>query len=391
MNCTNYLGEVGVFLDRLKILVADGSVIARKVVAEAVNATEHGIVEHTASNGSIAVEWLKQCRIDVILIDLLIVKSSDTEIIKSIKNDFPNIEIIIMSNDSPDSPSLTLELLKAGAFDFVEKPPERDLDKSSNDIKTHLQRLFIQIKLKKFSNLSEYDNPHKKSRDNALKKGTILNTMTAGKKGENVPNNEICGNVDLILIASSTGGPVALDVLCQRLPADLHNPILIVQHMPPEFTNVLAQSLDKKHALNVSEGKDRAPVTKDHIVIAPGGKHMIVDNSEGTGKIIRLIDTAYVNGVKPSADVLFQSVARIYRGKKILVVILTGMGNDGTQGIAELKRECKCYCITQSEESCVVYGMPKCAYDAGLSDEVVDLEDIALRIYQICLGGGGKQ
>jgi two-component system chemotaxis response regulator CheB len=376
-------------LKRLKVLVADSSVIARKVIAEAVNATEYGIVEHTASNCSIAVEWLKQCHIDVILVDMLLIGSGNKGIIKSIKNDYPNTEIIIMSNDSPDSPSLTLELLKAGAFDFIEKPSERDLEKSSNDIKNHLQSLFIQIELKKYSNLSDYSLTPEYG-ETGLNKSIIVNAVTPQKKDEQARNTEIWGNVDLILVASSTGGPVALDVLCRKLPAGLHIPILIVQHMPPEFTSLLAQSLDKKYLVNVSEGKDRDIVKKDHIFIAPGGKHMIVENFEGAGKIIRLIDTAYVNGVKPSADVLFQSVARVYRGKNILAAILTGMGNDGTKGIAELKNECKCYCITQSEATCVVYGMPKCVYDAGLSDEVTDLEDIASRIYQISLGRGGK-
>lgn len=370
-------------------MVADSSVIARKVIAEAVNATEYGIVEHVASNSNIAVEWLTQCHIDVILIDILLLSSKGIEIIKLIKNNYPNIEVIIMSNDKPDSPSLTLEFLKEGAFDFIEKPPERELEKKSNDIRTHLQSLFIQIILKKYSNFSDSIMPSE-YREDTLSNGAVKNTVPHKKMDQNVQNTEIWGNVDLILIASSTGGPVALDVLCHKLPAGIHKPILVVQHMPPEFTSLLAQSLDKKNLVNVSEGKDRDIIKNDHIVIAPGGKHMIVENSEGAGKIIRLIDSNHVNGVKPSADVLFQSVARIYRGKNILAVILTGMGNDGTYGISELKKECKCYCITQSEATCVVYGMPKCVYDAGLSDEVADLDDIALRICQISLDRGGK-
>ncbi len=113
---------------------------------------------------------------------------------------------------------------------------------------------------------------------------------------------------------------------------------------------------------------------------------MIVQENGERRKTVRLTETSYVNGVRPSADVLFESVAEQYSGKNILAVILTGMGNDGTHGVQMLKNACNCYCITQNERSCVVYGMPKCVSDAGLSDETVHLEDIASRIGQISRG-----
>ena len=115
---------------------------------------------------------------------------------------------------------------------------------------------------------------------------------------------------------------------------------------------------------------------------------MKVFSKSGDSKIIRLENSHPVNGVKPSADVLFNSVSRMYEGKNILAVILTGMGNDGTTGVRELKEKCNCYCITQSEKNCVVYGMPRSVYDAGLSDEVVELKDISKRILQIASGVG---
>ncbi|HYE82406.1 MAG TPA: CheB methylesterase domain-containing protein [Clostridia bacterium] len=193
-------------------------------------------------------------------------------------------------------------------------------------------------------------------------------------------------HIELVVIASSTGGPTALDTVFSQLPADIKVPILIVQHMPPEFTGVLAQTLCKKYSLDVKEGSDGDRVEPGRIIIAPGGMHMTVSSSKGFGNEIRLLNTPYVNGVRPSADVLFSSVAKEYKGKGVLAVVLTGMGNDGTQGIREMKEECNCYCITQSESSCVVYGMPKCVYEAGLSDEVGELKEIAFRMYQIVRG-----
>ena len=198
----------------------------------------------------------------------------------------------------------------------------------------------------------------------------------------------VSGSTDLIVIASSTGGPIALDTVFGQLPADINVPILVVQHMPPEFTNVLAQTLNKKYNLEVKEGSDGDKVKPGRAIIAPGGKHMVVSSAKGFGNEIHLLDTPYVNGVRPSADVLFHSVAKEYKGKNVLAVVLTGMGSDGTQGIREMKEECNCYCITQSENTCVVYGMPKCVYEAGLSDEVGDLKEIAFRMYQIVRGRG---
>lgn len=195
-------------------------------------------------------------------------------------------------------------------------------------------------------------------------------------------------NIELVVIASSTGGPTALEKIFEHLPEDIDVPILIVQHMPPEFTRVLAQTLDKKCSIEVKEGVDGDVVKPGRVIIAPGGRHMTVSSAKGFGNEIRLLDTPYMNGVRPSADVLFHSVAKEYKGKGILAVILTGMGNDGTQGIREMKEECSCYCITQSESSSVVYGMPKCVYESGLSDEVIELKEIAFRMYQIVRGKG---
>lgn len=113
---------------------------------------------------------------------------------------------------------------------------------------------------------------------------------------------------------------------------------------------------------------------------------MILEEGSGKTMAVQLLETPYINGVRPAADVLFQSVAKHYKGRNILVVVLTGMGNDGTAGIRALKEACHCYCITQSEKTCVVYGMPKCVVNEGMSDEVVDLRDIGRRMTQIVSG-----
>ncbi len=203
-----------------------------------------------------------------------------------------------------------------------------------------------------------------------------------------VPRQHRPSGFDLLLIASSTGGPRALETVLTELPADFNRPVLVVQHMPADFTRVLAQALDKKCSIRVREAESRDILHPGHVYIAPGGMHMVLSRPAGSQLTLELEKSPPVNGVRPSADVLFRSVAQTCQGKRILAVVLTGMGNDGTRGLMEIKRQCECYCITQNEESCIVYGMPKSVFSAGLSDEVAELGKIAKRIVQINLSGG---
>lgn len=189
-------------------------------------------------------------------------------------------------------------------------------------------------------------------------------------------------NVDLILIASSTGGPNALEVVFKELSGDIKQPILVVQHMPAEFTKLMSESLDRKSALEISEAKDSEVLRGGHAYVAPGGLHMTLKGRDNA-KFIRLENTPMVNGVRPAADVLFSSIAKNFPKLKVLVVVMTGMGSDGMKGIIDMKASCECYCITQSEKTCVVYGMPKSVFEKGLSDETADLKDIAQRINRI--------
>jgi two-component system chemotaxis response regulator CheB len=187
----------------------------------------------------------------------------------------------------------------------------------------------------------------------------------------------------MVLVASSTGGPAALERVFGGFGKNFYKPVLIVQHMPPDFTRVLAESLDKKSDMRFIEGKDGDGIRAGQAILAPGGYHMEIAKGNQAAKKICITSGNYVNGVRPAADVLFKSVADEYQGARILAVILTGMGSDGLEGVRELKKKCLCYCITQSEDSCTVYGMPRSVKESGLSDEVLDIEKIAERIVKI--------
>ncbi len=366
-------------MNKLKILLAEHAVLNRKRISDIVDSTEYGEVIHTASNTQIALEWLQQDVTDILLMDSHLFLEYGVDVITRIRVAYPILEIIVMSEPDPAHSAITLEALNLGAIDFFVKPDMNAVHWDST-IKNKLDAIFTQIKVRRFLPHNGVSNDI-----SVVPEFNENSTIIAPSVGTKL--RKYIESIDLVLIASSTGGPVALDIVCQHLPKDFNKPVLIVQHMPPGFTKVLADALDKKCHIHVKEAQAGDQVCDGQVIIAPGGFHMELEQVEGSGYYIKLTDTPYVNGVKPAADILFRSVADLYCGKNVLAVVLTGMGNDGMNGIKTLKETSNCYCITQSESTCVVYGMPKCVDNAGLSDESVHLTDIAYRIAQICLGG----
>ena len=362
-------------MEKLKILVVDDNVLHRRNISEAVENTGMGNVVHASPNGALALEWLTHNKANVVLLEAVIGGTGSIETLEAIKREHEGIEVIMVSEGSPKSVAVTLEALKLGAIDFVQ------VDR----IKSQLMVLFTQIKIKQYSSCAISSDQSDAGRKTPCAVEEVNYTEIKDETLRKF-NSIKWDKADLILVAASTGGPAALQELCSKFPADFCRPVLVVQHMPPEFTKALADSLEKKCPLKVAEGKDGDAVGDGKIIIAPGGFHMVVEGSKGFGKVIRLESSPYVNGVRPAADVLFRSVAREYEGKNILAVILTGMGNDGMNGVMEIKRKCNCYCIVQSERTCVVYGMPRCVHEAGLSDEIADLGEITGRICKIASG-----
>lgn len=366
-------------MEKLKVLVVYSAVIRRRLFSEAVEGSGLGRMEHAAPNGMIALEWLKHRDIDVVLLENLLPEMSGIDTLRIIRKDYPHIEVIMISSHDPDSAAVTIKALELGAMDFILEPSEENLQRDVQYIRNQLQMLFAQIKVKKASSIEQGSTVSPSANMIAPVSGAGVEIEKDGKNA----GKPVWTGANLVLIASSTGGPAALEAVCSGFPADFRKPVLVVQHMPPQFTRVLAETLDKKCMLKVVEGKEGDCVKEGQIVIAPGGVHMVVDTSDSSGKVIRLENSPYVNGVRPAADVLFGSAAKSYAGKNILAVVLTGMGSDGLKGVEELKSKCNCYCMTQSEKTCVVYGMPRSVYEAGWSDEVVELREISRRIQLI--------
>jgi two-component system chemotaxis response regulator CheB len=365
--------------DKLRVLIVDDSLIYRKILTAAVEAGGLATAVQTASNGVIALERLTQQHFDVVLLDQLMPEMTGLETFTVIRDKYPDMAVIMISDCTKENASVTVRALEMGALDFILKPSDASPDRNMEIIKNHLHILFAQIKIKRSTANVIKSSPGGLGYPES---GAIKNPAFGRER-----KKTRLKKVDLIVIAASTGGPVALEQICSLLTADIKQPVLVVQHMPAEFTRVLAESLAKKCLLPVSEGSEGAFAKDGEIIIAPGGYHMIIRESDDNRRQIRLEETGYVNGVRPAADVLFRSIADVYSGMDILAVVLTGMGSDGTAGIRELKQKCNCYCITQSEATCIIYGMPKSVRDAGFSDEEVDLENIAKRMQQIALVG----
>ena len=179
----------------------------------------------------------------------------------------------------------------------------------------------------------------------------------------------------IVAIASSTGGPKALQSVIPKLPGDLNVPVLIVQHMPAGFTASLADRLNHLSQLTVKEATEGTVLEKNHVYIAKGGKHLVV-KPKGKELVLQFLDEPVREGVKPCANYLYESLANS-TCEEIICVVMTGMGADGAEGIANLKKSKKVTVITQDERSCAVYGMPKSVVKAGLSDIVVSLDNLA--------------
>ena len=365
-------------LEKLKVLIVDDTILYRKVLSAAVNSTGIGIATHTASNGKIALDHLKQRSFDVVLLDVVMPDMDGLEVLSVITEFYTEIFVIMISSEGSDSAANTFAALKKGALDFIMKPQEDNAAKNMAILQKTLQALFLAVKVKKTGHSTQRTLKNQSLQEQSM---IVTNHVIRNHRALGV----VCGkrDIDLIVIAASTGGPEALERILKKLPKSLKQPILIVQHMPKDFTKVLANIMNEKCNLQVTEAQQGDGIIPGQVLIAPGGQHMLV-GYDGCKMIVELSSAPYVNGVRPAADLLFRSVAGVYKGKNVLSVMLTGMGHDGTKGVMEMKKECNCYCLAQSEGTCVVYGMPSSVVEAGLADEILDVEDMATRIQKLC-------
>jgi len=358
----------------MRVLVVDDTVVFRRIVSDALAGAPGIEVVGTASNGRLALARMAALQPDLVTLDVEMPEMNGLEVLEAMKAAGIQAGVIMLSSLTVRGGEMTVRALELGAFDFLTKP-------EAGTPAANLAQLRAQL-------LPMIDAFRRRREISAILRGQACRPSIGALQEPSVALPAVLPGVSpaparrwrrtgppMVLIGVSTGGPGALSSLVPSLPADLGAPVFIVQHMPPIFTQSLAASLDKKSAIRVKEARDGDTPTANCAYFAPGGRHMRLTAGARGEIVLRVTDDPPENGCRPSVDYLFRSVALNFPGRSV-AAILTGMGNDGTDGLRLLKQS-GCFSVAQDEASCVVFGMPREAIQAGVVDTVAPLEQIA--------------
>jgi two-component system chemotaxis response regulator CheB len=335
---------------KIKVLIVDDSILFRKTLTLGLEKDEGIEIVGVAADPYEARDKIIELNPDVLTLDVEMPKMSGIEFLKRLLPQHP-IPVVVVSSLNDN----VFDAINAGAVDFVEKPKvskQEDLDNFFKD-------LSLKIKIASTAKLER-------------KNTTITKSNSNRKRNENSNYRE-----NIIAIGASTGGTEAVADIIKTFPKDMP-PVLVVQHMPPVFTKMYAERLNKICNMEVKEAEDGELIEPGKIIIAKGGYHMSI-KKKGSNFYANVYEGEKVNGHCPSVDPMFEAVAELY-GKKSIGVILTGMGTDGAKGLLKMKKE-GAYTIGQDEKSSVVYGMPRVAYNIGAVITQKPLSEIADEIF----------
>jgi two-component system chemotaxis response regulator CheB len=349
-------------MPRIKVLVVDDSAFMRKIITDILATSSEIEVIGKAKNGQEAIEKVTHLRPDVVTMDIEMPVLDGLQALGYIMSECPTRVIMLTGADSEHG-DLTMTAFQYGAVDFIQKPSGNislDMEKIKDDlIKKVLAAARVEVHKLGFIE------------EKVIKKEKIVSLVRTKVK-------------KIIVIGSSTGGPRALQQVIPLFPSNLQVPVLIVQHMPAGFTKSLAEHLNSQSMLRVREAVEGDIIQTGTVLIAPGDFHMLVKQQKINGElreVIGLTKGERVQGVRPSIDILLESVALIY-GQNSIGVILTGMGSDGSDGIKKLKLAGG-KVIAEHESTCVVYGMPRSVIEQKLADYILPIHKIAEGIVQI--------
>jgi len=342
------------FYTIMKILIIDTSVIYRKMISEVLSRDNDLDIVGTASTLSIASKKMDLLKPQVIILDSEFLYTENSDLLADIYIKYPDIiTVLIETPESLNDEQKNVCKVIPALHDTVKREEEKAFRES---LYSSVQRLKLKFNFPQKLNKRQNETVIYKPDNKWIRKPSM------NRKKE------------VVAIGISTGGPNALSVMMPMIPADINVPILIVQHMPPKFTRTLGDSLNAKCKIRVKEAEDGDRLEPGLALIAPGGKHMIVEK-KSFDTVVKIIDGEPVNNCKPSADVLFYSVDKMY-GDRAIAVIMTGMGSDGTKALRDMRKS-GAYIIAQDEKTCVVFGMPRAPVEEGLVDIISPLEDIA--------------
>lgn len=333
--------------EKIKVLIVEDSKVFSELLRVGLEKDPSIEVVDVVSDPYMARDKIIQYRPDVMTLDVELPRMNGIEFLKRLMPQYP-IPVVVVSAAA----DRVLEMQKYGAVDFAAKP----VNKSSAD--NFINELTVKIKIASISKL------------NYLKSNSPSNTNIA---------ESAFSKINIIAVGASTGGTEALEQILRTLPREMPG-IVIVQHMPPVFTKMYAERLNSSCILEVKEAEDGDLVMPGRVLIAPGGSHMKVIKNKA-GYSVRCLNGEKVNGHCPSVDVLFYSIAENC-DNKALGIILTGMGHDGANGLLEMRKKGD-KTIGQDKNSCIVYGMPKAAYELGAVEKQVSLDDIPKEIQSV--------
>jgi two-component system, chemotaxis family, protein-glutamate methylesterase/glutaminase len=368
----------------LRVLVADDSSLFRRAISEALGAIPDVEVVGGAPNGKLALQKVAELKPDLLTLDMEMPEMDGIAVLEALRQSGSSASVIVISSVTLRGGRLTMQALEKGAFDFITKPQTKSASESKDALIRELTpRLRALANRRQIRKILQPGALPALSRSSTPVVPTVAKAAVRPERAASVMR---ASRPEVVLIGVSTGGPAALVRLLPPLPKDIGVPIVVVQHMPPVFTQSLAESLSSKCSLSVRESGDGEKLEPGTVLIAPGGRHLRLAASPDGSIRTQITDDPPENNCRPAVDYLFRSAANQLPGRA-MAVVLTGMGNDGTAGLRLLRRH-GCFTIAQDEATSVVFGMPRSAIEAGLVDAVLPIDAIAARILTTVKGRG---
>lgn len=357
-------------MPNIKVLIVDDSIFMRKLISSFIEKETDMIVAGMAKNGLEAVKMAEQLKPDVITLDVEMPEMDGLTALRYIMQKSP-VPTLMVSSLTEKGAYETIKALQLGAVDFIQKPSgsvSMDLYRVKGELLDKI-RAVAGAKLAKHTPIARTERKPVRSPEPVLQRQAPPVAEGPSTFGQ------------IFVIGTSTGGPKALEKVLTALPADFKDPIVVVQHMPPKFTEHLAKRLDGISNVHVLEAKDQQPLRGGTVYIAPGDFHMEVCR-RGSEYRIRLHQEEQRNGHRPSVEVLYDSVTKLPSLRKHYI-IMTGMGRDGAEAMKRAKQKGAVTTIAESEETCIVYGMPKVAISLGCVDHILPLERISAKMVSL--------
>ncbi|MBP2439654.1 MULTISPECIES: chemotaxis response regulator protein-glutamate methylesterase [unclassified Paenibacillus] len=356
------------------VLVVDDSIFMRKIISDFISEDPGLRVVGTAKNGREAIEMVKKLNPHAVTMDIEMPEMNGLDALRTIMREHP-VPVIMLSSLTQDGATETIRALELGAFDFVGKPS----GSISLDLYKVKQNLLEKLRVAVRTRMKGIQVPTRSAAASlqAAKPAVKLERKSTIPRGGSFEH--------LVAIGTSTGGPRALHQVLSQIPDGFGAPVLIVQHMPPNFTKSLAQRLDSSSYLRVVEAEAGMVLESGTAYVAPGGFHMTATRNGAHSYKIHLSKEEHRNGHRPSVDVMFESLLPLKELKRH-IVIMTGMGSDGSKGMMALKQSGAITTIAEAEQTCVVYGMPRAAVELGCVTHVLPQQQIAGKLIQ-AVGG----